>query len=135
MKSLVVMFLCLFSFVLFAETAPAPVVEAVAAVQVPAVQEVQPPPEWVKDLIIGAQSIPVIGPIVVTILQWLGVIVAILTALCAFLLVVLRSLSTVLSMAQLAEWAAKIKAFESSKIVYWLKYFSAFNAQKEEKKA
>lgn len=99
--------------------------------------EILVPPNWLQDMIITIKKLPVIGPVLTVALQWLGVIATILTALVAFLLVSIRALTTVLTSLKLVELAEKIVTFQNSKIVYWLKYISMFNAQKpvEEKKA
>ena len=92
------------------------------------------PPSWLAQLIVSLKEFPVVGPYAVTVLQWLGVLVSILTGLLAFLLMALKSLSTVLNFASLFSLAEKIKALENSKVMYWLKYFSMFNATKPIKK-
>ena len=88
------------------------------------------PPTWLQDLIISAESLPTIGPILVKVLQYLAILVTMLTALCACAIAILKALSGVASMANLAGLADKVSSFEDSKIMYWLKFASAFNAQK-----
>lgn len=93
------------------------------------------PPEWLQDALLQAKNIPFIGPYLVKIMQWLGVIVSIITGLFAFLWAALRSLQVVASAAQLAGLAEKLAAAENSKVMYYLKALSAFNAQKKDKPA
>ena len=92
------------------------------------------PPSWLQSAIIQLKSVPVVGPIVVKVLQWLAVISTILTALCAFLLASIRALIPVLNLAQLSAIADKVAAFQNGKVIYWLKYFSMMNAQKPDEK-
>lgn len=116
-----------------AVTAPTAVVQTVP-VQTPVetVQVAEPaaPPKWVEQLIMTAQDLPVIGPIVTKAVLYLGIISSILTALIACLLTVLNALSGIASLTGLASFAAKIQVFKNSKIMYWLKYISMFNAKK-----
>ena len=43
------------------------------------------PPEWLQNALLEAKSIPVVGPYIVTLMKWLGVIVSVLTALLHFM--------------------------------------------------
>ena len=91
------------------------------------------PPTWLQDALLQAKSIPVVGPYIVKGMQWLGVIVSLLTGLFAFLWMALRSLQGLASAAKLQGLAEKLAALENSKAMYYLKAMSAFNAQKNEK--
>lgn len=156
MKSLVIIYSLLFSLILFAQDPakvagpqqPSQVAAEIKKEAAAADADIEPqenplvvpdeifvPPSWLQTVVLSVKSMPLVGPYVVMGLQWLGVLLSILTALCAFALAVLKALSTVLSAAQMAEIALKIKALEKSKVMYWLKYLSAFNAPKEEKKS
>lgn len=112
----------------------AQVVQEAVAVQPAPVQEV---PAWLDKIISILQGIPVIGPVVTEILKYLGVFAVITTSLTAFLMTALRALVSVFNLAKLVELASKVKAFEDSKVMYYLKYLSLFNATKkvEEKKS
>lgn len=103
-----------------------PVTEHVVAVPEPAA-----PPEWAIDLMMTAQDIPYIGPIVSKVLLYLGVISSIVTALLAFLLTTLNALSKVLNLAGLVSLANQLQVIKNSKIMYYLKMISLFNAKKE----
>lgn len=92
---------------------------------------VELPPEWLVNLLQMLHDMPLVGPYVAKAVQWLGVIVTIITSFTAAIWVSIRALSTVLSVAGLLAFADKLKAFENGKIMYWLKYFSAFNAPKK----
>lgn len=87
------------------------------------------PPKWAEDLMVTAEKMPVVGPLVSKALLYLGILSSLLTALIAFLLAGLSTLSGAFSWAGFATSAAKIDAFQNGKIVYWLKYFSMFNAK------
>lgn len=142
MKSfMVVIYLALVFMVSIAYGQQAPVAAAsatpvAAATPAPTPQltvkdEILVPPTWVQDALIMVKSLPVVGPIVTQVLQWTGVVVTILTAFVAFLLTSIRALSTVMTLAGLAIASQKIESFRDSKIMYWLKYFSMFNAEKK----
>lgn len=88
------------------------------------------PPSWLQDLLLAVKSLPIVGPYVVEFFKWIGVVSVILTSLCASILTILKALSGALKLAKLDELAAKVEAFQSSKIIFWLKYLSNFNAQK-----
>lgn len=98
------------------------------------VAEPAAPPKWAEDLIMKLQSMPVVGPYVSKIMVYLGILCAILTGLLAFLLTSLTALSGVLNFAGLTDAVKAIEDFKSSKFMYWLKYFSMFNAKKEKPK-
>jgi hypothetical protein len=109
---------------------PAPVVALSLADPVVVKDTSAAPPVWMQDVLVSIKKLPMVGPIVVKVLNWLGVLCSVLTALAAFLMVVLKALSSVLSLAQLTDLSAKVQAFQDGKILYWLKYLSMFNAQK-----
>jgi hypothetical protein len=114
-------------------TEPSPSPSATPMVQV---AEPAAPPAWAQDLMMTAQKLPVVGPIVSKTLLILGIVSSILTMLSAFLMSVIALLSGAFSYAGLAATAARIQAFQSSKFMYWIKFFSLFNAKKaEEQKA
>lgn len=91
---------------------------------------VQAPPEWLVNMLQSLHDLPIVGPFMAKAVQWLGVIVTIITSFVGFVWVSIRALSTVLNVAGLLAFADKLKAFEQGKIMYYLKYFSMFNAKK-----
>lgn len=94
------------------------------------------PPPWLENAINFARRIPFIGPVIVEVTKWAGVLGASFTLIVTLLLGLLRILVPVVNIAGLAALALKLQAFESSPIMYWLKFFSMYNAKKpEEKKA
>jgi hypothetical protein len=130
--------LCLFAVSASAQTsvaAPAVAVAKVAAPSVapePAVPVAEPaaPPKWAQDLLVQAEKLPVVGPIISKALVYAGILVSVLTAIVAFLLTLLSAVSGIAGLSGLAAFASKIQAFKDGKIMYWLKYLSMFNAQK-----
>lgn len=112
-----------------------PVADQVAEIQkapspVMVKDESAAPPEWVQNMMVTIKALPVIGPVAVKVLNWIAVVVSIMSALTAFLLIATKALSSVLNIAQLTDLAGKIQSFQSGKIMYYLKYASMFNAQK-----
>lgn len=125
----------------FADAAPSPAPSGVAvmvdhppappmAPAVVAVAEPAAPPAWAQTVIVGAQKLPVIGPIVTKALIYLGIISSILTMLAAFLSSALTILAGALNYAGLLSAVQKIADFKNGRFMYYLKYLSMFNAQK-----
>lgn len=116
-----------------AAAAQAPVSAQPAAVAIPAavvVPEPAAPPQWATDVLVAASKLPVIGPIVSKGLMYLGILTAILTTLVGAILSILALLLGVFKSGGLVNAVAVIQAFRDGKIMYWLKYFSNFNAKK-----
>lgn len=110
-------------------------IRAVAQSDEAALNAVETPPDWLVDLLEKVYEFPVVGPIIVKVGQWFGVIVTILTSLTAFLIGAVKALQKVLSLAGLLKAADWLAAFEKGKVMYWLKYGSAlFNAKKSDTK-
>lgn len=91
------------------------------------------PPEWLQSALLNVKAVPVVGPYLVTIFQWLGVFVTLMTSLFSFLWVALKSLEGVMGAAKLYGIANKLAMLQNSRFMYYLKAFSMFNAQKDEK--
>lgn len=113
--------------------APAPPLKSIDEIKLTVKDEALVPPEWLQNALISAKSLPVVGPFLVTAMQWLAMIASILTALFAFLWALLKSLESVASMAKLGPLAEKLAALQNSKLMYYLKALSMFNAQKKDK--
>lgn len=92
---------------------------------------IEPPPEWLKTTIESVYSLPIVGPYAAKGVQWLGVFAVILTSLTGAAIVSIRALMTVLNFAGLVSAVAFLTKFENGKVMYWLRYFSMFNAQKK----
>lgn len=117
----------------FAQTSLSePVIVAVSAppTMVP-VPEPAAPPQWAQDVLMSAEGLPIVGPLVAKALVYAGILAAILSALVLCLLTILNALSGVLNFSGLATAVLAIQDFKNGKIMYWLKYFSLFNAQKK----
>ena len=113
---------------------PAPI-KTVEEVQLSVKDEAFVPPMWLQDALLSLKTLPWIGPYAVKAFQWLGIIVSILTALFAFLWTLLRSMQLVMDAGKLYDLSNKLAALEKSKFMYYLKAFSAFNAQEKDKKS
>jgi hypothetical protein len=107
--------------------APSPAAPAVTPAAVPAVPPA--PPAWALELLTTVEALPVVGPIVAKGLLYLGILSAILTSLVAFLLSALAGLKSVLNFAGLTTLTSALQSFQDGPIMYWLTYFSNFNAQ------
>lgn len=115
-----------------AAAAPVIAVQA-AAVQAPAVvvvPEPAAPPQWATDVLMAASKLPVIGPIVSKGMLYLGILAAILTTLVGAILAILAALGGAFKSTGMDNAAAVIQAFKDGKVMYWLKFFSNFNAKK-----
>jgi len=113
MKTFLVIFLSLFSFCAYAEVA---VVEPVL-------------PEWVGQIVVFLTNIPTVGPILVVILKWLAIITSVLTVVSAALQGVAAALVASGEFVGAKKFAAFVAKW-SSKILPFLKFFSAFNVKK-----
>lgn len=112
---------------------PVPVpVPVVAVAPTVAVQTPAAPPVWAQDLLATAAGIPVVGPVVTKVLMYVGIVSSILTMLVAFLISALSALMSVFTWAGLTELATALAAFQAGKVMYYLKFFSLFNAQKKD---
>lgn len=135
MRLFIIAFVLFFASLVYAQSpkpsiAPSPAPSEVATFVIAPDPAVVAPPTWLVQALDVAYKFPMVGPLAAKAAQWLGVILSILTILAGAAIGVIRALSTVLSAASLAPIAQKIASMEGSKVVYWLKFFSAFNAPK-----
>lgn len=94
------------------------------------VAEPAAPPVWAQEVMVSAQKLPYLGPVIAKVLLYLGIATSILTMLVTFLLCSITALSggaTFLGLTGVANW---LVAFRDGKFMYWLKFFSNFNAKK-----
>ena len=114
---------------------PAPKYETVVVAPMPdtAPSITHLPPVWLEKVMDTASAVPVVGPVVVTALKWLGVLSSVLTALVTAILAIAMALQKLLPLTKLADLTIKVEAFMNGPIMYWLKFFSIYNAKKEEK--
>lgn len=132
--------LCLSPTSSFSSPSPTPSGYPVAVVasspspapQMIAVSEPAAPPAWAQGLMVSAEKLPVVGPIISKALLYLGIVSSVLTALAAFLISALTVVGGAFSYAGFANAAQAIAAFQNGKIMYWIKFFSLFNAKKLE---
>lgn len=101
--------------------APSPVV----SVPAPAA-----PPQWASDLLMKVAQLPGVGPYLSKAILYLGILAAILTTLAAAALSIIGTLKGGFNLAGLDSASAAVQAFRDGKIMYWLTYFSNFNAKK-----
>lgn len=95
-------------------------------------EKVPPPPEWLDNVMSVVFKIPVVGPYLLKIMQFLGLIASVLTVIVTLSLGGLQSLAVILKWVKLSDLAVKILAFQNSPVFYWLKFFSIYNAQKKD---
>lgn len=115
-----------------------PVAAAVAAVQAPAptvhLSLPDQPPEWLAKVLDVGRSVPVVGPVLIEGLKWLGVFASVMTLLVTMLTGLGGILVPVFNLAGLAQAAAFILKLSNSPVMYWLKFFSLYNAKVQEEK-
>lgn len=99
--------------------------------QVAPVDPVFMPPSWLSKVMEYVLGVPVIGPIVIEIMKWLGVLASVMTSLAVCFTAVMKSLSKVLNAAKLLGLAAKVDALYI-KYAPYLKFLSLYNVQKGE---
>lgn len=102
--------------------------DAVPAAEAPA-DDVEIP-SWVAPIVTWLQTVPTVGPILIEVLKWLGIVAAVLTALATLMQALAAAFVGVAKMAGFVEFANKAKAF-LDKILAYVKYFSMFNVQKK----
>lgn len=95
------------------------------------VSKVPMPPSWLETVMGVAMKIPIVGPLLLQVMQWLGLIASVLTVLVTALMGAIQALNVILKWAKLTDLAVKVIAFQNSPIMYWLKYLSIYNAKKE----
>ena len=93
--------------------------------------EANRPPAWLATALDTASTLPVIGPAVVTIVKYLGVIASIMTLLVTCLLGIARALVPIFNFAKLTGVASALESFQEGAVMYWLKFFSMYNAKKK----
>lgn len=95
----------------------------------PAIIPVDVPPDWLIQVMAWGKTLPYVGPVLVEMLKWLGFTAAMMTALSIVATTILRLPEVIARFAGAPELANRIE-FWSSKIIYWIKFFSIFNAKK-----
>lgn len=100
---------------------------AQGAVVVPA-EPIWMPPDWLKTLLTIGAGFPGVGPILVKVIMYLSIFLTVATILCGAFIGVIRSLAGVMNISGMSALADKVQAFEDGTIMYYMKYFSAFNA-------
>lgn len=111
MKKLTILAVLLFPFIAFAE---------VAATEVPGWLQ------FLMDLLVG---IPVVGPILLEALKWLGVVSAVMTAVSTSLTLVAKALQVLGQALGFQQFAAKIEGIYNA-IWPYLAWLSVYNSKK-----
>ena len=87
------------------------------------------PPEWLKTILMMGSGMPMVGPFLMKAIMYLSIFLTVATILCGAFIGVIRTLAGAFNLAGASALADKVQAFEDGSIAYYLKYFSAFNAQ------
>lgn len=87
-------------------------------------------PSWIAPVVMWLQSVPTVGPILVEVLKWLGLVAAVLTALSAFLMALAKATTGIAQLAGFVAFAEKAQKFFDVVLKY-TKYLSMFNVQKK----
>lgn len=124
MKMLIVFMVMFFASNLVLAQDPAPAAVAASPTPPPA------PPEWVLKALTVVEGVPGVGPIVSKAVQIIAILGSIMTLLVAFLLSLLKIVSPFMSLVNADKVAAFLDAQQKAKWMYWLKWFSFFNAKK-----
>lgn len=95
-----------------------------------AVSKAAAPPAWAQDLIVLLEKIPVVGPFIAKTVLYLGIVSATLTTIVGTLLTILNSIMALLTFFERPDVASIVARFRDGKIMYWLRFFSIFNAKK-----
>ena len=88
------------------------------------------PPEWLESFLLTIAAIPKVGPIIVEVFKWLGVIASVFTALSVALTVIVKIPEVAARWAGADEFADSLAEI-NDKIQPWLKYLSVFNVPKK----
>jgi len=120
-------------------SAPAPIPTPVPVGTPPgpavAVAEPAAPPPWAQELVMAAEKLPVVGPVISKFLLYAGIIGSIMTAVVVCLVGILNTLIGAFNIAKLVQISNALAAFKDGKIMYYLKFFSFFNAKKKDSDA
>lgn len=113
--ALVVVFACVFGLQVMGDTSV-----------VPAVEEV---PVWLKIVMDFITGIPYVGPIVLTVLKWMGVVAAVLTGLATLVGGVAKALSALGAAMGFVKFAESVDS-ALAKVWPYIAWLSMYNVQK-----
>lgn len=97
-----------------------------AADGVVAVDTTFAPPEWLVQVLLWLKSMPYIGPVLVEIAKWAGVVSVILTAFASFMIVLAKAFDGFSSITAHFQWAGRVADWINA-IVPYLKWASLYN--------
>ena len=109
--------------------AASPIQSSVQAEQL----DIDPIPQGVVDTLSAIENLPYIGPVVSKIILWVGIFTTLMTLLASFVLGGIKAIGPVLANQKSQDVEAFVQKLLDSKVVYYLKYFSMYNAQKKPK--
>ncbi len=127
---LILVALMLLPILAFAQTpAASPIQSPVQAEQL----DVDPIPQGVVDTLSAIENLPYLGPVVSKIILWAGILGTLMTILATFVIGVIKALGPVLANSKMQDTEAFVQKLLDSKAVYYLKWFSFYNAKKKER--
>lgn len=115
------------------ETAIAAAAPSAPVVPLPETAPKPEVPAYLETVLHIVESMPVVGPFLVTVAKWLGVLASALTLLVTAIMGLIKLLQPLLNMAKLTSIAGMLEAFMNGPIMYWLKFASIYNAKKADK--
>lgn len=86
-------------------------------------------PSWMKAVMDFIVGIPGVGPFLLSVLKWMGVVAAVLTGIATLIMGVANALKAVGTALGFQEFAAKVDAIYK-KIWPWIAWLSMYNVQK-----
>lgn len=87
-------------------------------------------PIWLKPIMDMIVALPVVGPIIIEILKWIGVIAALFTGVATLFKGVAKALKEIGKLAGFVEFSEKVQKFYDA-IWPWLAWFSVYNVPKK----
>lgn len=87
-------------------------------------------PSWLKLIIDWVVAIPAVGPVILSVLKWAGVVAAVLTGVATLVTGVAKSLEVLGQALGFQEFAKKVKAFYDAVWPY-IAWLSMYNVQKK----
>ena len=90
-----------------------------------------PIPQGLVDTLSAIESLPYIGPVVSKIIMYAGILGTLMTILATFVIGVIKAVGPVLANQKSQDVEAFVQKALDSKVVYYLKWFSFYNAKKK----
>lgn len=87
-------------------------------------------PEWLAMVLSFLQTVPYVGPYLVTVLKWLGVLASVMTAVSTAAMIALKALEGAVVWAGWAKGEAAVEWLQKN-VLPKLQWFSVYNVQKK----